>query len=139
MEIIQICPECGFPAIEVAGKAVRFNLVDPLKLMVNNRVKWSICINKECDCSYFSKNQLFRTTDLIAPLFFKDLKDDVPVCYCSNLTRGEIMSAVKKGYRTIDEIQNYTKKSITGFCSERNPLGKCCRNVFLRTITDSYD
>ena len=90
----------------------------------------------ELCCSYFSKHHTFMTTDLIKPLFFKDNGDNVPICYCSDLTRGEIKNAVKKGKRTISEVQKFTQKNITGLCEERNPLGKCCRNVFLKTTSD---
>jgi hypothetical protein len=38
------------------------------------------------------------------------------------LTRGEIKNAVKQGKRTIDEVQAFTQKNITGLCEERNPL-----------------
>jgi hypothetical protein len=139
MEKIQICPTCGFPAIAVNVKAVKFNIIDSKKDMINSTCKWSICNNPKCDCSYFSRNNKFNTADLINPLFFKDTSDDVPICYCSNLTRGEIKDATSNGCRTIDEVQDYTKKNITGFCEERNPLGKCCRNVFLKTIIDTGD
>jgi len=137
MDIIQICPKCGFPAIGVNEKAVRFNIIDSKKGMISAPSKWSMCNNPNCDCTYFSKNIIFNTSDLIVSLFFKDASDNVPICYCSNLTRREIQNAVKNGCKTIDDVQNYTKKNITEFCEERNPLGKCCRNVFLRTIKDA--
>jgi hypothetical protein len=137
MEIIQICPVCGLPAIKVNVEAVKFNIADSKKHLVDISTKWSICSNPKCDCSYFSKHITFNTSDLTIPLFFKDDTDSVPICYCSNLTRGEIKNAVKSGCKRIDEVQNFTKKNITGFCKERNPLGKCCRNVFLKTISDS--
>jgi hypothetical protein len=137
MEKIQICPQCGFPAIGVNEKAVRFNIIDAKSEMIIAPSKWSVCNNPNCDCSYFSKNSVFKTSDLIVSLFFKDTSSIAPICYCSNLTRGEIQNAVKNGCKTIDDVQNYTKKDITGFCEERNPLGKCCRNVFLKTIKDT--
>lgn len=136
MEIIQICPKCGQPAISVNYKTVEYNLIDTAKLNIESNLKWNICINQNCDCSYFSNKQIFKITDLIKPLFFKDNSDNVPICYCSDLTRGEIQNAVKHGMRTIGDIQKYTQKNITGYCEVRNPLGNCCRNVFLRTISD---
>jgi bacterioferritin-associated ferredoxin len=136
MEVIQICPKCGLPAISVKEKSVRFNIIDSKKGLIKSTSKWSVCNNPGCDCSYFSSIVLFRTYDLIKPLFFKDLSDNVPVCYCSDLTRGEIKNAVSNGKKTIDEVQEFTQKNITGYCEERNPLGKCCRNVFLKTISD---
>ncbi len=137
MEIIQICPQCGSPAIPVNEKAVIFNLIDSIKPLVEMNMNWSICNNPNCSCSYFSKKQIFQLTDLIKPLFFKDFSDDVPICYCSDLTRGEIKNAVRTGKKTIDEVQEFTQKNITDLCTERNPLGKCCRNVFLKNISEA--
>jgi bacterioferritin-associated ferredoxin len=139
VDTIQICPNCGFPAILVNDKAVKFNLNDIAKEKFEPNLKWSICNNPHCNCSYFSKKQVFTLNNLIKPLFFKDDRDNVPICYCSDLTRGEIKNAVKHGMKTIDEVQNFTQKNITGFCEERNPLGKCCRNVFLKTIKEIYE
>jgi len=139
MVTIKICPQCGLPAIPVNEKAVRYNLIDSEKLTIEANLKWSICNNPACDCSYFSKKNIFKTTDLIKTLFFKDSSDNVPICYCSDLTRGEIKNAVKNGMRTIDEVQEFTQKNMTGFCEERNPLGKCCRNVFHRTIAETIN
>ena len=111
-----------------------YNLSKSKKLTTNPKLKWSICPNHDCDCSFFSKDIIFTTSDLIRPLFFKDNSDNIPICYCSDLTRGEIKNPVRNGCKTIDKVQNYTKKNITGFCEEKNSSGKCCRNVFLKTI-----
>jgi hypothetical protein len=135
MEIIKICPNCGNPAIAVVESAVEYNLKKTLSFQSNK--KWSICSNPVCEVSYFSKDLQFSLNDLINPLWFKDNGDNVPVCYCSDLTRGEIKNAVRQGCKTIDDVQELTNKNITGFCEERNPLGKCCRNVFLKTISDT--
>ena len=137
MEIIQICPECGNPGISVPETAVKHNLIISASTVINSNIKWSICSNPDCNCSYFSKDHKFKNTDLIKPLWFKDKGESVPICYCSDLSRGEIRNAVKKGCKTIDAVQKYTNKNITGLCEQRNPLGKCCRNVFLKTILES--
>lgn len=137
MKLIKICPECGALAVGVKGKAVKNNIINPGKDQVDTSIKWSICTNPKCSYSYFSKGKVFKNTDLKSPLFFKDDSDNVPICYCSNLTRGEIKKAVSNGSKSIKDVQKYTKKNMTGHCNERNPLGKCCRNVFLKTISDS--
>jgi len=139
MEIIQICPKLGIPSVPVNVEAAKFNIAESRKALVNVKDRWSVCVKPDCDWSYFSKHTEFRTSDLIVPLFFKDNSDAVPICYCSNLTRGEIKIAVKNGCKSIDDVQNYSNKDITGFCKERNPLGRCCRNVFLKTISDSSE
>ena len=137
MKLIQICPSCGQPGVRVREDAVKYNILNFKRKHKDSNTKWNICINPVCDSSYFSNKDLFRTSDLKKPLFFKDSSDDVPICYCSGLTRGEIREAVQNGCKTIRDVQKYTKKSVTGHCETRNPLGKCCRNVFLRTISES--
>ena len=137
MKLIQICPSCGKPGVRVREDAVKYNILNFKRKHKDSNTKWNICINPVCDSSYFSNKDLFRTSDLKKPLFFKDSSDDVPICYCSGLTRGEIREAVQNGCKTIRDVQKYTKKSVTGHCETRNPLGKCCRNVFLRTISES--
>ena len=137
MKIIKICPECGNPGISVPETAVKYNLIIPDSSLFNSKIKWSICSNPDCNCSYFSKGLKYYNSDLLKPLWFKDEGENVPVCYCSDLSRGEIRNAVKKGCKTIDAVQKYANKNITGLCEQRNPLGKCCRDVFLKTISMS--
>ena len=60
--------------------------------------------------------------------------DDALICYCSDITRGEIKNAVKSGCRTIADVRKHTNKNITGQCREKNPSGKCCENVFWNEI-----
>jgi len=137
MKLIQICPDCGQPGVRVKEDAVSFNIKNFKKKNKESGARWNICINPGCDCSYFSVKDKFKTSELRKPLFFKDNSDNVPVCYCSDLKRGEIKDAVKNGCKTIKDVQKYTGKKMTGHCESRNPLGKCCRNVFLRTISSS--
>jgi bacterioferritin-associated ferredoxin len=136
MKLIQICPSCGQPGIRVKEDAVKYNIVNFKRKHKETRTKWNICINPGCESSYFSGKDLFTTSDLRKPLFFKDSSDDVLICYCSDLTRGEIKDALRNGCKTIKDVQKYTGKKITGHCETRNPLGKCCRNIFLRTISE---
>lgn len=136
MKLIQICPKCGQPGVRVKEEAVRFNILNFKLKIKDSKTKWNVCINPGCECSYFSGKDFFRISNLKKPLFFKDNSDDVPICYCSDLTRGEIKDAVRNGCKTIKEVQKYTKKNITGHCETKNPLGKCCRNAFLWTISN---
>lgn len=136
-EALQLCPICGLPSLKVTEKAVWANLVDSRWRIDRAHLNWNLCSNPHCDCTYFANRLIFYRSDLIKPLFFKDRGDDVPICYCSDLTRGEIKDAVKNGCRTIDDVRKYTKKNITGLCDTKNPTGKCCNKVFQRAIADS--
>ncbi|MBN1181353.1 MAG: (2Fe-2S)-binding protein [Bacteroidales bacterium] len=132
MEILHICPQCGIPAIHVGEKVVLFYIKTADSLPTGK--KWSACPNSECEIAYFTKGYDIYQKDLTVKLFYKRGDIDVPICYCSNLKRGEIHEAVKAGCLSIDQVQEYTGKDITGYCEEKNPLGKCCRNAFLFEI-----
>ncbi len=134
MKTIQICPKCGVPAIKVNSKAVKYNLKREVKQELNKKSKWHICCNPSCDISYFSKERIFNTSDLTNGLFFKDQSDDVPVCYCAGISRGDIKNAVRNGCKTIGKVRSFTSKNTTGHCEEKNALGKCCNLVFIKTI-----
>ena len=71
MEIIQICPKCGLPAVEVNVIAVKFNIIELQHGLINIKNRWSICVNPACDCSYFSKTREFSTADLNVSLFLR--------------------------------------------------------------------
>jgi bacterioferritin-associated ferredoxin len=135
MTITQLCPQCGTVAYPVPSAAVQAHTREPGPW--DSAAKWFACTNKNCAVAYSSKGRTVYAADLDVSLWYKDDRDNVPVCYCSKLTRGEIKNAVRKGYRTIDEVQEFTGKNITGRCITENPLGECCRNVFLRTIQES--
>jgi bacterioferritin-associated ferredoxin len=137
MKIIQICPKCGIPGISVNKDAIAYNLRKPPEQKSIVKLKWRACINPECDCSYFAGDRIFSISDMKSPLFYKDKSDLSPVCYCSDLSRGEIINAVQNGCKSIREVRNFTKKKVTGHCQKRNPLGKCCKQVVLKTIKDA--
>lgn len=136
MEIIQVCPACSSVGVEVESKTIKYMLKADLREKQIKDKNWSVCINSDCNVAYFNDGMIFKTDDIKVSLWFKDSGLDVPICYCSALTRGEILNAVKNGCKTIDEVQKYTNKNITGKCREKNPLGKCCGNVFLKTIEE---
>lgn len=137
MDIIQVCPVCGSVGVEVESKTVKCLVKSDLIAKQIKNKNWSVCINSDCNAAYFNDEMIFKINEIKVPLWFKDLGSEVPICYCSVLTRGEIINAVKNGCKTIDEVQKYTGKNITGKCREENPLGKCCRNVFLKTMEEN--
>lgn len=137
MEIIEICPCCSSVGIEVAEITVKHLIHEKVREKFVLGQKWHICSNQQCMVSYFCKNTYFNIDDLKVPIWFKDSSSEVPICYCSKLSRGEIFQAVKNGCKTIDDVQKYTNKNITGNCKHENPLGKCCRNVLISVIEES--
>lgn len=139
MKTIPICPDCGQPALEVNEKAVSHNLKKPKKIKEGNDKKWYACINPGCECSYFTAAASFKISDITIPLFYKDNSDDAVICYCAGLKRGEIRKAVKAGCSSAGEVRKFTKKTGSGNCEKKNPLGKCCKPVLARTIKEMLD
>ncbi|MBF0253157.1 MAG: (2Fe-2S)-binding protein [Candidatus Omnitrophica bacterium] len=130
MSIVYLCPKCSGVGMLVPSAVVK-NLV---KIDLLNEGSFYACVKKECDVSYFNNKQVYTLDDVKLKLFYKDDGEKVPICYCSNLTRGEIEDAVSKGHKTIADVQKYTNKDRTGQCAKENPLGMCCREVFLNCI-----
>ena len=59
------------------------------------------------------------------------------ICYCQNVTKAEIESAIQNGARTIKDIQRMTSACIGNHCKELNPSGECCSveiNAMLKTV-----
>jgi len=113
MNIIKICPACGSLAIEVELITVKSMLKDNLKAEVDNGKEWHICSGDKCEITYFSNNKKFSKNDIRVLVWYKEQTHEVPICYCSNLTEKEIFDAVKKGCKTIEDVQDYTNKNIT--------------------------
>lgn len=58
------------------------------------------------------------------------------VCYCSNVTKGEIIDALNKGAKTLDDIRKMTGACTKGECKELSPRGKCCSPVIMQVIEE---
>lgn len=130
----RLCPTCG-----LEGKKVKFKTVKNLvKKEVKKNDSYQICLNSNCKIVYYNNPEsiLYDLSDLKVKVWFKDVADEnVPICYCSNITRKEIKEAVVKGYTTISEIRNYTGKNVTGNCLTENPTGDCCHRAMDKEIS----
>lgn len=127
MKPILICPRCGSPCFDVHYKSIR-NFIKDFK---QTSSKWGLCSNPSCKNIYISSSsEIYTKEDLVKPIWFKLSGGDVPICYCSNLSRKEIALAVKAGCKSIRDVQNYTNKNITGKCETENPVERCCKYAF---------
>lgn len=48
---------------------------------------------------------------------------DEMVCWCSSVTRGDILAALDQGARTLDDIKRMTGACTIDRCKELNPAG----------------
>lgn len=45
------------------------------------------------------------------------------ICYCSNVTKGQIIDAINNGARTMADIRRMTGACTVGKCKELSPRG----------------
>lgn len=130
MKSFPVCPVCGSPSVKVAAKTVKKITGSHKGPKKGSADDWYACIDRDCQYAFFSRNVSFKVSDLKVRLFYKDGSDNVPICYCAGITRGEIKEAVKKDCTSIGQVHKFTGKHKTGDCIKKNPLGKCCHQVF---------
>lgn len=56
------------------------------------------------------------------------------VCYCLNITKGEIVNSIRSGCTTLDQIKESTKACTGKRCKELNPSGKCCSGDIIELL-----
>lgn len=58
------------------------------------------------------------------------------ICFCRNVTKSEITSAIQNGAKTLKDIQQMTSACTGNSCEELNPSGKCCSTIILTMLHD---
>ena len=61
-------------------------------------------------------------------------ENDEIICWCSNVTRGDILKAMDEGARTIDDIKKMTGACTVCNCKEMNPKHICCKGDIRRVM-----
>ena len=56
------------------------------------------------------------------------------VCYCSNITKGQILDALDHGAELLNDIRKITGACTLGKCKELSPRGKCCSTIIMEII-----
>ena len=68
-----------------------------------------------------------------------EMENQEIVCYCSNVTKGQIIEAMDNGARTLADIRKMTGACTKGRCKELSPRGKCCSPVIMEVIGEYLD
>ncbi len=56
------------------------------------------------------------------------------ICYCDKVTKGDIVTAVSGGSKTLKGVIEVTGAMMHPNCRENNPKGSCCRDDILEVI-----
>ena len=132
------CPLCGKAGEIVYGKTVR-KLLKPG--LAAPRDRYLICTDPACAAVYYHpKGGVFKQEDVIVPVYYKTGAQPVYACYCSGVTKAQVVAAVNKTGATRWSV---IVKEITGAvpkcrCEEKNPMGSCCSgNAYAAAIAES--
>ncbi|MGL6199295.1 MAG: (2Fe-2S)-binding protein [Lachnospiraceae bacterium] len=63
------------------------------------------------------------------------MKEVKVVCYCSNVTEEDIMQAILRGAKTLEDIRTMTGACTLAKCKEMSPRGTCCSPLILEILS----
>ena len=58
------------------------------------------------------------------------------VCYCSNVTKDEILAAIANGAKTLEDIRKATGACTVGKCKELSPKKRCCSPDIIKLMEE---
>lgn len=62
----------------------------------------------------------------MCPTDWKTASDQTIVCYCMNVNKQTIVSAIQSGANSVKQIQQATGACTGNRCKELNPSWRCC-------------
>ena len=69
----------------------------------------------------------------------KTLPQDEIICYCSNVSKADILEAIEKGAKTLQDIREMTTACTIGRCEEFNPKKSCCAPDILQILREHVE
>ena len=61
------------------------------------------------------------------------------ICYCSQVTKQEILNSIKNGAKTLQDIRDMTNACTIGNCIELNPNKMCCSGDIIKLLERKND
>ncbi len=89
------------------------------------------CPTSDCEVVYFNGNVAFTVREVKTKVFFKEKGSPKPLCYCKQVTEEDVVEAIRKGAKSVEEVEEMTGIGNGGYCVVTNPSGRCCRNYYV--------
>lgn len=131
------CPACGQEGVIVVKSAVQ-NLVFKECLAELGSSNYFLCTQPDCQVVYYQPdigNVIYRDA-LRVKVWLKDEGEDVPLCYCHNVTRAKIKAAWQNGVKTYADVIKMTGAQGRCDCQYENPSGSCCSKAIKQYIDE---
>lgn len=59
------------------------------------------------------------------------------ICYCSNVSKKEILEAIANGAKSLQDIRDMTGACTLGKCKELSPTQKCCSPNIIKLLNEN--
>ncbi len=92
------------------------------------------CPNSDCEVVYFNGNVTFTVREVKTKVFLKEKGSPKPLCYCKQVTEEDVVEAIRKGAKSVKEVEEMTEIGNGGHCMITNPSGRCCRQFYVGFI-----
>ena len=92
------------------------------------------CSNPDCEVVYFNGRVVFTVREVKTKVFFKEKGSPRPLCYCKQVTEEDVVEAIRRGARSVEEVEEMTGIGNGGHCLVTNPSGRCCRQHYVKFI-----
>lgn len=135
-------PQC--PACKKIGREVSKVTVESLvhSFTNNDTDAFMVCMNPKCEVVYYSREGhiTYNKNLVTVPVWFKDGAEPKYACYCSKVTEEQVIDAVlKKGAKTVKDVNKLTGAMKEANCKVKNPLGTCCHQTIQNIIDFAKD
>ena len=127
-----VCPLCGRKGKAVSMLTVKSLVKDHTRVAAG---AYLFCRTPDCDAVYFSAGAVFAKADLKVLVGVKETEDPVPLCYCFDYTRADVLRDIEE--RGTTEILERVKAEVkAGYCAceVKNPSGDCCLGDITRAV-----
>ncbi len=123
-----LCASCGQKGREVDVLTVKSMLTPSALATLDISQRFRFCSHPACKVVYFGHTgQQFLIEDMSIPVFQKDTRPSVPVCYCFGWTRARIREELSStGTSTAAASISAHIKAGRCACEVNNPQGACC-------------
>ena len=120
------CPACGHTGRETERITLKA-LLKPKALARLGPKEHHFCASPECPVVYFRNAQVFRTGDVLVPVFHKEVEGARTVCYCFGITGDQIRLEIgtSGSSPSVERIKALVHAGRCA-CEVRNPQGTCC-------------
>ncbi|WP_079911408.1 copper chaperone Copz family protein [Paenibacillus sp. 32352] len=122
-----VCPSCGLNGAAVKRITLKSLLHASALETLEPEDLYVFCATSSCSTVYFNKNgmQTFAEHDLKVPVFQKNQRMDVPVCFGFHWTRDRLIRALDISPTPVDRIKTQVQAGRCA-CEIHNPQGTCC-------------